>query len=155
MRSSNPAAIPKVRVLVVDDHDVVRRSICSLLSRESSLDVVCETATGEDAVIKAQEQQPDLILLDIGLPGISGVEAARQIRRLSPLSKILFLSQYDFLHMATAALKVGCHGYVTKIDAGAELLKAIESVLNGSRFVSQRIRDQGWTGFDPLNTTLA
>jgi CheY-like chemotaxis protein len=72
------------RVLVVDDHAIIRRAVCELLSRDPDLDVICETASGEEAVRKAKELQPDLILLDISLPGISGFEAARQIKKVSP-----------------------------------------------------------------------
>ena len=138
-------------VLVVDDHAIVRRTICAYLSRDSTLNVICQAADGEEAVKKAEELRPDLVLLDIGLPTISGIEAARQIRIVSPQSHIIFLSQHDSLHMAIDAMKVGGHGYVTKIDAAEELLKAIHAVRNGTRFVSQRIRDQGWS--DALITT--
>ena len=140
-----------VRVLVTDDHAIVRKGICALLAEEPTLDVICQTASGEEAVGKAEELQPDLVLLDISLPTINGIEAARQIRKVSPQSHIIFLSQHDSLHMANEAMKVGGHGYVTKIDAAAELLKAIQSVRDGTRFVSQRIRDQAWS--DALNTT--
>jgi two-component system NarL family response regulator len=133
-----------IRILVVDDHEVVRRVICSLLSSDPALDVVCQTADGEGAVEKAEELQPDLVLLDISLPGISGIEAGRRIRRVSPDSYIIFLSQHDSLQMVEDALRVGGHGYVTKMDAGAELLKAIRTVSEGNRFVSQRIVSQGW-----------
>lgn len=135
----------RLRVLVVDDHAVVRRVVCSLLSQEPTLDVICQTASGEDAVDKAVELRPDVIVLDIGLPGISGIEAARQIRRASPTSKIIFLSQHDSLQMAHEALSVGGRGYVTKIDAAAELLTAIRSLENENFFVSERLRRQGWT----------
>jgi DNA-binding NarL/FixJ family response regulator len=131
-------------VLVVDDHEVVRRVICSLLSSDPTLDVVCQTADGEEAVKKAEELGPDLVLLDISLPGISGIEAARRIRRVSPDSYIIFLSQHDSLQMVKDALRVGGHGYVTKMDAGAELLKAIRMVTEGKSFVSQRIVSQDW-----------
>ena len=97
--------MPKLRVLVVDDHAVVRRVICALLSQESSLEVICQAATGEDAVKKAKELRPDLIVLDIGLPGISGIDAARQIRQVSLTSKIIFLSQHDSIQMAREASK--------------------------------------------------
>ena len=80
----------KVRVLVVDDHAIVRRTICALLARDSAIDVICQTASGEDAVTKASELQPDLVTMDIGLPGITGIEAARQIRELVPNCKIIF-----------------------------------------------------------------
>lgn len=133
-----------IRILVVDDHEVVRRVICSLLSSDPALDVVCQTADGEGAVKKAEELQPDLVLLDISLPGISGIEAGRRIRGVSPNSYIIFLSQHDSLQMVEDALRVGGHGYVTKMDAGAELLKAIRTVSAGKRFVSQRIVSQGW-----------
>ena len=133
-----------VRVLVVDDHTGVRDMICSLLSQESALNAVFQASNGEEAVTKADLLQPDLVLLDIGLQGITGLEAARQIPKVSPQTKIIFLSQHDSLHMANEALKIGGHGYVSKTDAGTELLKAIQSVREGTRFVSQRIRDQGW-----------
>ena len=133
-----------IRILVVDDHEVVRRVICSLLSSDPALDVVCQTADGEGAVEKAEELQPDLVLLDISLPGISGIEAGRRIRTVAPNSYIIFLSQHDSLQMVEDALRVGGHGYVTKMDAGVELLKAIRIVSDGKRFVSQRILSQGW-----------
>ena len=123
---------------------MVRRAVCALLSGDPILNIVCETADGEQAVQKAEELQPDLILLDISLPGISGIEAARRIRRVSPKSGLIFLSQHDSLQMVKDALNVGGHGYVAKIDAGQELLKAIRSVREGKQFVSQRIMSQGW-----------
>jgi two-component system response regulator NreC len=136
--------MPVIQILVVDDHEVVRRVICSLLSSDPILNVVCQTADGEQAVEKAQELQPDLVLLDISLPGISGLEAARRIRKVSPKSQIIFLSQHDSLQIVRDALNVGGHGYVAKIDAGVELLKAIRAVREGKWFVSQRIVSQGW-----------
>ena len=133
-----------VRVLVVDDHALVRRSVRSLLSQEPTLEVICQIANGEDAISKAHELQPDLILLDISLPGISGIEAAPQILRVSPNSRIIFLSQHDTVHMANEAMEAGGRGYVTKGEAALELLKAVRSVRRGNRFVSQRIVEQGW-----------
>jgi len=138
-------AAMRVRVLVVDDHAIMRKAICDLLSHDPTLNVICQTASGEEAVSKAEELQPDLVLLDIGLPGISGIEAARQIRNISPQSHIIFLSQYDSLQMVNEALRVGGHGYVAKVDARLDLLSAIRTVREGTCFVSQRIRDQGWT----------
>ena len=123
---------------------MVRRAVCALLSGDPILNVVCEAVDGEQAVEKAEELQPDLVLMDISLPGISGIEAARRIRRVSPKSSIIFLSQHDSLQMVKDALNVGGHGYVAKIDAGQELLKAISLVREGKQFVSQRIVSQGW-----------
>src|SRR5882757_2324448 len=138
------ARMPTIRVFVVDDHPVVREMICSLLSQEPALRVICQIADGEEAVEKADELRPDLVVLDIGLPGITGIEAARRIRKASPESKIIFLSQFDSLHMASEVLKVGGQGFVAKIDAGSDLLKAVRTVCAGGRFVSQQIVDQGW-----------
>ena len=133
-----------VRVLVVEDHPMVRRGICSLLSQDPSLDVICEAADGEEAVIRAEELQPDLILMDVRLPGITGIEATRRIRRISRKSQIIFVSQNDSEQMARAAFSTGGQGYVVKSDVGRELLKAIRAVRQGQEFVSQRMIDQGW-----------
>jgi DNA-binding NarL/FixJ family response regulator len=132
-------------VLVVDDHSIVRKGICGLLSDEPGLDVVCEVASGEEAVSKAHSLKPDLILLDISLPGISGIAAARLIRKVSPQSRIIFLSQHDSPQMVREAFKSGGDGYVTTVDAVSELLEAIRAVREGNRFVSQRIRFEGPT----------
>src|SRR5258708_20341023 len=92
------------RVLVVEDNAFVRRSICSLLSGDPTLGVVCETADGDEAIAKAQELLPDVVLLGIRLHGISGIEAARQIRRVSPESRIIFLNQFDSIQTAREAM---------------------------------------------------
>ena len=133
-----------VRVLVVEDNAVVRRSICSLLAGDSTLDVICETADGDEAIAKAQELRPDVVLLDIRLHGTSGIEAARQIRRVAPESRIIFLSQFDSIHIAREAMQTGAHGYIVKSDAGQDLLRGIQAVRRGKAFVSQRLIDKGW-----------
>jgi two-component system, NarL family, response regulator NreC len=133
-----------VRVLVVDDNLYVRRGICTLLSTDPALHVVCDTADGEDAIAKAQDLQPDLILLDISLGATSGIEAAGKIRKVSPHSRIIFVSQYDSIHVAREAMRVGAHGYIVKSDAGQELLRGIRAVVQGKGYVSQRLVAQGW-----------
>ena len=138
--------MPKLRVLVVDDHDVVRHVVCTLLSQDPTLDIVWQSTTGEDAVSKAAELRPDLIVMDIGLPGINGIEAARQILQMSSMAKIIFLSQHDSPQVANEALRVGGNGYVAKIDASSELQTAIRAAREGHFFVSQKVRRQGWTG---------
>ena len=135
--------MPPVRILVVEDHSVVRRVICLLLSSDPALNVICQAADGEQAVRKAEELQPDLVLLDISLPGISGIETARRIRSVSPKSQIIFLSQHDSPQVVRLALNIGGQGYVAKSDAGSELLNAIRAVREGRQFVSQRIALQG------------
>jgi DNA-binding NarL/FixJ family response regulator len=134
-----------IRVLLVDDHEIARRSIRSVLSNSSNLDVICETADGENAIKKAEELHPTVILLDITLPGISGIQAARRIRAVSPDTRIIFLSQHDSIQTAKDALSVGAHGYVVKSDAGRDLLAAIEAVHQGRTFVSRTLVARGWT----------
>jgi DNA-binding NarL/FixJ family response regulator len=133
-----------IRVLLVDDHEVARRGIRSVLSSDANLDVVCEAADGEEAVRKAEELNPAIVLLDITLPGISGIQAARQIKAASPESRIIFLSQHDSIQIAKDALSVGAHGYVVKSDAGRDLLTAIEAVQEGRTFVSRSLVARGW-----------
>jgi DNA-binding NarL/FixJ family response regulator len=131
-----------VRVLMVDDHDVVRRGIRSVLASESDLEVVGEAAAGMEAVRKAEELKPDLVLLDISLPDISGIDVAVRIRQASPNSKILFLSQHDSIQVANEALKTGARGFVAKADAARELAGAIRTVLTGDVFLSERLKGE-------------
>jgi DNA-binding NarL/FixJ family response regulator len=128
--------VPSVRVLVVEDFVPYRQFICSTLGTKLELQVVGEVSDGLEAVQKAEELKPDLILLDIGLPSLSGIEAARQIRKLSPESKIIFVSQESSADVVQEALSLGAWGYVVKTRAGHELLAAVESVLLGKPFVS-------------------
>lgn len=127
---------PIKRVLVVDDYEPWRRFVCSTLQKRPELQIIGEVSDGSEAVRIAEELQPDLVLLDIGLPTLSGFEAARRIRSLSPKSRILFLSEHRSREMADEALRIGASGYVAKFDAKRELLLAVEAVLEGRRFVS-------------------
>jgi CheY-like chemotaxis protein len=106
------------------------------------LEVVCELSDGLAAVQKAEELNPDLILLDIGLPTLNGIEAARQIRKLVPKAKILFLSQESSDEVVQEVLKLGARGYVVKTQAGSELLAAVEAVLQDKQFVSKGLTGQ-------------
>jgi DNA-binding NarL/FixJ family response regulator len=107
-----------------------------MFQKRPRLRIVGEASDGLEAVQKAQELQPDLILLDIGLPMLNGIEAARRIRELSPKSKILYVSEDRSLDFVEEALRTGAAGYVVKSDAGSELLSAVDAVLLGKRFVS-------------------
>jgi DNA-binding NarL/FixJ family response regulator len=117
------------------------------------LRIVGEAWDGWEALEKARELQPDLILLDIGLPTLNGIEAARRIRELSPKSKILFLSENRSWDIAEEALRVGGSGYVVKMDAPSELLPAIRAVLEGKRFVSARLAGHNSTDIRSENLT--
>jgi DNA-binding NarL/FixJ family response regulator len=124
------------RVLVIEDYEPFRRFVCSTLEKRPELQIVCEVSDGQDAVRRAGELHPDLILLDVGLPSLNGIEAARQIRKLSHKSKILFVSQESSADVVQEAFRIGALGYVVKVNAGSELLPAVGAVCQGKRFVS-------------------
>ena len=128
-----------IRVLVVDDYEPWRRFISTSLQAKPELQIIGEASDGLEAVHRAQKLQPDLILLDIGLPTLNGIEAARQIRHLSPESKILFVSENRFWTIAEEALRSGGNGYLIKSDAGIDLLRAVEAVLKGKQFISSSL----------------
>ena len=125
----------RVRVLVVEDFAPYRQFICSTLASMGSLQIIAEVSDGVEAVQEAVKLQPDLILLDIGLPSLNGIEAARQIRKLAPESKIIFLTQESSADVVQEALNLGARGYVVKMKAASELLTTVEAVLLGKTFV--------------------
>jgi len=128
-----------VRVLVVDDFEPFRRFILSTLQDRPELQVICEVSDGLEAIAQAEKLQPDLILLDIGLPKLNGIEAGRQISKVAPQSKILFLSQESSADVVREALGSGGQGYVLKAQAQKDLLTAVEAVLQGKQFVSNAL----------------
>ncbi len=134
-----------IRILVVDDFKDWLRQIRLLLQSRPECQVIAEASDGSEAVQKAEELKPDLIVLDVGLPNLSGIEAARRIRQVSPNSKIIFLSQNNDLDIVRAALRTGALGYVRKTDAGLELLPAMDAVLQGKQFVSSSLKDCRFT----------
>jgi DNA-binding NarL/FixJ family response regulator len=118
-----------VRLLLVDDHEAWRHHIRAILEHESGLRVVGEASDGLDAVQSARELQPDLVCLDIGFPGQNGLEAAKQIQKVFPNSKILFVSENRSSDIAEAALRTGASGYVLKSNAGSALLPTLRAAL--------------------------
>jgi two-component system, NarL family, response regulator NreC len=127
--------LSSIRILITDDYADWRRQVLSLLQDRPDWQVI-EASDGLEAVQAAEDLKPDLILLDIGLPNLNGIEAARQIRQSSPHSKIIFLSQNSDLDIVRAALGTGALGYIRKIDARRELLPAMDAVLRGKQFIS-------------------
>lgn len=125
-----------IRVLVVEDFEAWRHFYRSTLQKQSEFHVIGEVSDGLEAVRQAQQLKPDLILLDIGLATLNGIEAARRIREISPKSKILFVSENRSADIVEEALSTGAVGFVVKSDAAAALLPAIDAVLEGKRFVS-------------------
>jgi len=125
-----------VRLIVVEDFAPFRDFIRSTLGKYPRLQIVSEASNGLDAVRLAEELKPELILLDIGLPALDGIAAARQIRKLAPESKILFVSQESSSDVVQEALNLGAWGYVLKRKAAIDLLAAVEAIVEGKRFVS-------------------
>jgi DNA-binding NarL/FixJ family response regulator len=127
-------AMPLFRILVVDDFESFRRFVCSVLQQREEFQVT-EASNGLEAVQKAEELQPDLILLDIGLPNLNGLEVAKRVRKLAPAAKILFVSQESSPDVVREALSLGALGYVHKPRCQTDLLPAIEAVLRGKPYV--------------------
>lgn len=127
-----------LRILVADDHQVVRTGLRTLLESKAGWQVCAEAANGREAVEKAGELQPDVAVLDIGMPLLNGVEATRQIRKVSPKTEILILSMHDSEHMIQGVLDAGAHGYILKDDADRNLLAAVESLRRHKPYLSSR-----------------
>jgi DNA-binding NarL/FixJ family response regulator len=128
------------KILVVEDFDAFRQFVLFSLRQRAEFQLIYEASDGLEAVQRAEELQPDLILLDIGLPRLSGIDAGRRIRKASPNSKILFVSQELSADVVQETLHLGARGYLFKADAADELLPAVDAVLQGGQYLSRRLR---------------
>ena len=132
--------MPPLRTLVVDDHEDLRTLLISILQAKTECVVVGEASDGLQALEQVKKLQPDLILLDLSLPKLNGMEAGRRILKISPQSKIVFLSQDSSMEIVRGALRLGAAGYLLKSDA-TELPLAINAILRGEVFVSRRVKE--------------
>lgn len=139
-RKWKASVLPTIRVLVVEDRRDWRKLVRLLFQIRPEWQIIYEVSDGSEAVKKAEELKPDIILLDINLPKLDGIEAARRIRQLSPNSKIVFLSMEHSAEIVQVALGTGALGYVCKADTQSDLLPAVETVLRGDPFVSRSIK---------------
>jgi DNA-binding NarL/FixJ family response regulator len=139
-----------IRILVADDFEGWRRQVRLLFQARPQWQIIAEVSDGSEAVQKVADLKPDLIVLDIGLPKLNGIEAARGMRHLSPTSTIVFLSLNNDPDVVRAALSTGALGYVHKTDVRRDLLPAIEAVLQGRQFVSSSIK-----GYKPAHVLAA
>ena len=131
--------MPKIRVLLTDDHTLFRQGVRRLLETEADFEVVGEASDAGDSVEKARELRPDIVLMDIGMPGLSSFEAARQIRKNRPETKILFLTMYEDEDYLVQCLEVGAAGYVLKDTPAPQLLTAVRDVYKGGKYLSSQV----------------
>ena len=128
-----------VRILVADDHEIFRHGVRTLLERQAGWIVCGEASTGRDAVAKAVALQPDVVVLDISMPELNGLEVVRKIRS-AVTAKILILTVHESDQIVTEVVEAGAHGYVLKADAGNKLVRAVHAVLHDQTFFTERVR---------------
>ena len=132
----------KIRLLLVDDHPIVREGIKSAFAKKRNITIVGEAVSGEDAIVKAKKLLPDVILMDINMPGMSGLEASRRLRKSVPSAKILALTMHENREYVLEMSQLGARGYVFKDSSPSELFRAIEVVHGGEFFFSPRASQQ-------------
>src|SRR5580704_2731143 len=138
-----------VRILVADDHHVVRTGLRALLESKSGWQVCAEAANGREAVEKARELKPDVAVLDIGMPLLNGVEATRQIRKLSPKTEILILTMHDSDLLVQEVLEAGALGYILKDDADRNLIAAVDALRQHKPYLSSRVSEAASNAASP------
>jgi len=129
----------KIRVLVVDDHTIVRDGICALLALAGDIEVVGEATNGSEAIDKVRELNPDVVLMDIAMPVMSGLEATRRINKEFPRTKVLVLTQYDDKEYFFPVIESGALGFISKAAASSELMAGIRSVYRGDSYLSPTV----------------
>jgi len=132
-----------IRVLTVDDFEPCRDIVRSILAASTDVEVIGEACDGPEAIQKAEQFRPEVILLDITLPGLNGIQIARELRKRVPECKILFFSQHDSPSLVRAALNTGAHGYVLKREAALELVPAVEAIASNRHFISRSLTGSG------------
>ena len=132
----------KTKILLADDHMLFRQGIRTLISAEQDMEVVGEASNGGEAVERAGEMRPDVVLMDIGMPGMSSFEATRQIKKVRPETKVLFLTMYDDEDYLVEGMEVGASGYVLKDSPANQLVSAIRDICRGGSYLSPRMLSQ-------------
>ena len=125
----------KVKVLIVDDHPVMRDGIRAFLVAQDDIEIVGEASDGKEAIEKARELRPDVVVMDIAMPEMDGLEATRRIRKKNPAIRVIILTQYDNKEYVLSAVKAGAAGYLPKRALGSELVSAIRAVHQGDSFL--------------------
>ncbi|HZM69523.1 MAG TPA: response regulator transcription factor [Candidatus Cryosericum sp.] len=130
-----------LRLIIADDHEVVRRGVRALLESQAGWSVLEEAGDGREAVEQAKRLRPDVVVLDISMPGLNGFEATRQIRKVSPDSEVLILTMHDSEQVVRDVLLAGARGYVLKSDVGRDLVAAVEALSKHRPFVTSRVAE--------------
>src|SRR4030042_662000 len=140
----------KIRILVVDDHTIVRDGICALLSLAADMEVVGEAANGQEAMEKVKELAPDVVIMDIAMPLLGGMETTRRIRKQFPGTRVLALTQYADKEYVFPVIEAGAHGFISKTAASSELVGGLRSAFRGDPFLSPSVAkflvEHGQTG---------
>jgi len=137
--NGHPAGVETIRVLLADDHDILRDGLKALLTMAGDISVVGEARTGREAVAEAERLHPDVVLMDISMPELDGVEATRRIRQTAPEVRVLFLTMHEAEEYFFRALRAGAAGYVIKRTAASDLLAAVRAVARGESFLSPSV----------------
>jgi len=135
------------RILLADDHEVVRAGLRALLEEQSGWEVVAEAADGRDAVEKASKLKPDVVVIDIAMPSLNGLEAVRQIVKAVPNTKVLVLTMYDSDPLIQQVLQAGARGYLLKSDAGRDLVSAIDALRRNKTFFTPKVSQMVLEGY--------
>jgi DNA-binding NarL/FixJ family response regulator len=138
---------PPVRILVADDHEIVRQGLRALLEAQAGWQIVGEAVDGREAVEKAKRLRPDIVVLDVSMPNLNGLEATRQIRKALPSTEVLILTMHDSEPLVREVLEAGARGYVLKSDAGRELMTALQTVHEHRPYLTSRVSEIVLDGF--------
>ena len=139
--------MPVLKVLIADDHEIVRQGLRSMLEAQRECQVVGEAADGRQAVAMTKELNPDVVILDIGMPTLNGLEATRQILKLRPQTKVLILTMHESDSVIREVLDAGARGYILKTDAGRDLVTAVDSLRRNKTFFTSRVSQMILDGF--------
>ena len=137
----------KLRILIADDHEVVRRGLCTLLQAREGWEICGEAKDGREAVEMAKQLKPDVVILDVGMPKLNGLEATRQLIQQNPSQKIIVLTITDSDQVIREALDAGARGFVLKSDAATDLVSAVEALQRKRMFFTPRVNDMVLAGF--------
>src|SRR3984957_8529249 len=137
----------KLRILLADDHEIVRRGLCALLQKREGWEVCGEASDGREAIEMAKQLKPDVVILDVGMPNLNGLDATRQLLQMDPQFKIIVLTITDSDQVIREALDAGARGFVLKSDAARDLVSAVEALQSKRMFFTPRVNDLVLAGF--------